>query len=190
MKINEFIKADCYRVTDRSNLLSILKLVFFGETFKYLFWMRVCWILDRKYIFKVTLFPFSKLMLNHYRIKYGISVSYRTCIGLGLYLPHFGGIVINDHAILGCNLVVSQGVTIGKTERGRNKGVPIIGDNVFIGANAVIVGGIVVGNNVLIAPNSFVDFDVKDNSVVVGNPGKVVSTKGASEYIKKPWPIK
>jgi serine O-acetyltransferase len=52
---------------------------------------------------------------------------------------------------------------------------------VWIGANAVIVGGITIGSNVLIAPNSYVNFDVPANSVVVGNPGAIYATERATE---------
>jgi Serine acetyltransferase len=55
-----------------------------------------------------------------------------------------------------CN--IAQGVTIAQANRGRNEGVPEIGDEVWIGPNAVIVGKIKIGNNVLIAPNAYVEF--------------------------------
>jgi serine O-acetyltransferase len=50
-----------------------------------------------------------------------------------------------------------------------------------MGANAVIVGGISIGNNVLIAPNSYVNFDVPDNSVVMGNPATIMARENATE---------
>ena len=62
------------------------------------------------------------------------------------------------------------------------KGVPVLGDLVYVGLNATIVGGVRIGNNVLIAANSFVNFNVPSNSVVLGNPGQIHfkenSTKG------------
>ena len=66
-------------------------------------------------------------------------------------------------------------------KRGKRVGCPVIGDEVWIGANSVVVGGIKVGNNVLIAPGSFVNFDVPDNSIVIGNPGKVIERMDATE---------
>ena len=57
---------------------------------------------------------------------------------------------------------------------GKRAGAPVIGDFVWMGTNSVIVGGIKIGNDVLIAPGSFVNFDVPDNSLVIGNPGKIV----------------
>ena len=53
---------------------------------------------------------------------------------------------------------------------GKRQGVPTLKNHIYIGANASIVGGITIGNDVLIAANSFVDFDVPDNSLVIGNP--------------------
>lgn len=66
---------------------------------------------------------------------------------------------------------------------GRNKGVPHIGDNVIINANAVVVGGVKIGNNVLVAPNAFVNFDVPDDSIVIGNPGRII-TRNSSPTAK------
>ena len=65
--------------------------------------------------------------------------------------------------------------------RGRRKGVPTIGDCVSIGINATVVGNIKIGNDVIIAPNSFVNFDVPDHSVVIGNPGIIHQKNEATE---------
>lgn len=93
-----------------------------------------------------------------------------TDIGEGFFIQHFSGITINVKAKLGKNINIHKGVTIGETTRGNKKGVPEIGDNVWIGINSSIVGGIKIGNNVLIAPNSYVNVDVPDYSIVFGNP--------------------
>jgi serine O-acetyltransferase len=124
-----------------------------------------------------------KLFLNHYRFRYGFDIPVGTQLGPGLYLGHFGRITINPKAILGSNINLSPGVTIGETYRGTNRGVPVINDGVWIGTNAVVVGKIVVGRNVLIAPNTFLNFDVPDNSVVMGNPASIISTNGANGYV-------
>ena len=87
---------------------------------------------------------------------------------------------------MGNNITINTGVTIGQTNRGKNKGVPTIADNVWIGTNAVIVGGISIGTDVMIAPNSFVNFDVPPHSIVTGNPAKIISREGAtSGYIDR-----
>ena len=91
----------------------------------------------------------------------------------------------DNDVIIGKNVTIHPGVTIGKEVRGRRQGSPQIGDNVWIGANAIIVGNIQIGNNVLIAPGSYINFDVPADAVVLGNPGNIIVKKNAVEgYIK------
>ncbi|MBR5847942.1 MAG: serine acetyltransferase [Bacteroidaceae bacterium] len=110
-----------------------------------------------------------------------IQIPIPTKIGLGLYIGHYGPIIINPKAVLGKNINIAVGVTIGQENRGKRVGAPVIGDNVWIGSNAVIVGNIAIGNDVLIAPNSYVNFDVPDHSVVIGNPGKIIPKEKATD---------
>ncbi len=72
-------------------------------------------------------------------------------------------------------------MTIGQENRGKRKGAPIIGNSVWIGVNATIVGHITIGDDVLIAPNSYVNCDVPSHSVVFGNPCIVKSKENATE---------
>ncbi|PKF75408.1 serine O-acetyltransferase [Chryseobacterium sp. PMSZPI] len=124
---------------------------------------------------------FWRFTLRHYQIKYGFQIYPETEIGEGFYLGHWGALVINPKAKIGKNCNIAQGVTIGQQNRGKNEGFPVIGDEVWIGSNAVIVGNITIGNNVLIAPNSYVNFDVPADSVVMGNPGKIFPSLIATE---------
>lgn len=129
---------------------------------------------------------FWRIVLRHYQIKYGFQIYPETQIGEGFYLGHWGSLVINPKTVIGKNCNIAQGVTIGQQNRGKNEGSPIIGDEVWIGTNAVIVGAITIGNNVLIVPNSYVNFDVPPNSVVIGNPAKVIPTPNATmDYINR-----
>ena len=109
-----------------------------------------------------------------------------TQIGPGFYIGHCGRIIINPDASLGKNINIATGVTIGQENRGARKGTPIIGDSVWIGTNSVIVGNIHIGNDVLIAPLTFVNMDVPDHSIVVGNPARIISRNPATQgYIEK-----
>lgn len=80
---------------------------------------------------------------------------------------------------------LSQQVTIGVVNRGKMKGYPTIGDNVYIGPGAKVIGNVHVGNNVAIGANCVVTKDVPDNAVVVGIPGQVISYEGSTGYINK-----
>ncbi len=116
--------------------------------------------------------------------KYGLQFRHTCKIGKGLYMAHYGNIVLNTNVTIGENCNIAQGVTIGNTKRGKKLGNPIIGNRVWIGANAVIVGKIKIGDDALIAPLSFVNFDVPEKAVVAGNPATIISYNGSMGYIE------
>ena len=125
-------------------------------------------------------FRFFNIGLDRKTIKYQFKIPYETKIGKGLYIAHFGRIIIHPKSVIGHNVNISTGVVIGTQFRGARKGSPNIGNYVWIGANAIIVGNIRIGNNVLIAPGAYVNFDVPDNSIVIGNPGLIRRSPGAT----------
>lgn len=112
---------------------------------------------------------------------YHVEISRETEIGPGLYIGHPYGITINRNAKIGKNCNIHKGVTIGRENRGARKGAPTIGDDVWMGINSTIVGKIHIGNDVLIAPNSFVNTDVPDHSIVFGNPCIIKHRDNATE---------
>ena len=116
--------------------------------------------------------------------KTGIQIPSSTRIGEGLRILHFGTIVVNPATVIGDNVTIAQGVLIGCSE-GKNSGSPNIGNNVQLGANSLILGGVHVGNDVVVAPGAFINFDVPDNSIVIGNPGKIIrrETSPVKKYI-------
>ena len=113
--------------------------------------------------------------------KHGVEIPRDTVIGKGLYLGHPYNITVNKKAVLGENINIHKGVTIGQENRGSRKGAPTIRNNVWIGINATVVGNITVGEDVLIAPNSYVNCNVPAHSVVIGNPCKIIPREQATE---------
>lgn len=114
----------------------------------------------------------------------GIEFSVDNEIGYGFYVGHPYGITINPKAVIGNNVNVHKGVTIGQENRGERKGTPHIGNRVWIGVNSTIVGNIVVGDDVLIAPNTYINRDIPDHSIVFGNPCIIKhADKATNEYI-------
>ena len=129
--------------------------------------------------------PFRKAVLYLYSRKYGLEISTRACIGRGLYLGHPYNITVSGGAVIGDNVNLHKGCTIGRENRGKRQGAPIIGNCVSVGINATVVGKIRIGDDVMIAPNSFVNFDVPSHSIVIGNPGVVHYKEQATEnYIR------
>ena len=148
---------------------------------KYLYWFRRAQSANN-----LSVRIWSRLMLRNLSSKTNIQIPASTQIGEGFYIGHCGRIVINPDSVLGKNINIATGVTIGQENRGSRKGCPTIADNVWIGTNSVIVGKINIGTDVLIAPLTFVNFDVPAHSIVVGNPAKIINKDNATEdYINR-----
>lgn len=94
--------------------------------------------------------------------------------GSGLYIGHFGGIVINGGVRIGTDCKISHGVTIGTKGAGRGSGVPTLGDKVYIGAGAVVMGNIHVEDRAIIGANAVVIKDVPQGVIVGGVPARVI----------------
>ncbi len=128
-----------------------------------------------------TLFYFFFWWLRRLKVKYGFDISYRAQIGKGLYIGHFGNIVIHGDAVIGENCNISQGMTIGISNYGQKSGVPTIGNKVFIGPNAGVYGNITIGNNVTIGANAVVNENIADGKTVL--PSKtIIIDKDLSPY--------
>ncbi|MDR3574303.1 MAG: hypothetical protein P4L50_10595 [Anaerolineaceae bacterium] len=107
-----------------------------------------------------------------------------TCeIGKGLFIGHFGHIILSTEARLGCNCNISPGVTIGLKQRGDRKGVPQIGDRVYIGTNAVLIGNITIGDDVAVGAGAIVTRSAPAGAVVAGNPARIISYQGSYEMV-------
>ncbi len=117
---------------------------------------------------------FSRLFCYIGRQKTGIEIHPGAIIGKNLFIDHGVGVVIGETCIIGDNVIIYQGVTLGGTGKEVCKRHPNIGSNVFIGAGAKILGNINIGNNVKIGAGSVVLKDVSDNVTVVGIPSRIV----------------
>ena len=125
------------------------------------------------------------LLLHRYSIRFGIDISRDARIGSGLYIGHFGGIVVNAAVVIGDNCNLSQGVTLGQVNRGPKAGCPTIGDNVYIGPGAKIIGRIHVGDRAAVGANAVVAQDVPPNVSVGGVPARVISETGSEGYVNR-----
>ncbi|RNF83287.1 serine O-acetyltransferase [Montanilutibacter psychrotolerans] len=179
------VLSDLYRITGHARRGPLLRYVFRGESFRYNFWLRTCAYARSNPVLKFTVYPFARFVLGHLTYKLGISIPVGTVIGSGFYIGHFGGIVVSQKAVIGRNCNISQGVTIGRANRGKNKGYPVLGDNIYIGPGAVIAGNVRIGSNVAIGANCVVAMDIPDDCVVAGVPGTIISRKGSTGYVNR-----
>ena len=108
----------------------------------------------------------------------GIEIHPAAQIGKGLFIDHGMGVVIGETSIVGDNVTLFQGVTLGGTGKETGKRHPTLGDNIVVGAGAKILGNIIIGSNTYIGANAVVLRDVPANSTVVGVPGHVTKQDG------------
>ncbi len=144
---------------------------------------------------EVFLYPSFKVMI-HYRLahrlyqrghyfwaryisqravrKTGIEIHPGAKIGKGLFIDHGNGVIIGETTIIGDNVTLYQGVTLGGTGKEHGKRHPTVGNNVMISAGAKVLGSFTIGDNSKIGAGSVVLSEVPPNSTVVGVPGRVV----------------
>ena len=144
---------------------------------------------------EVFLYPSFKVML-HYRVahrlyknghyflarwisqravrKTGIEIHPGATIGENFFIDHGNGVIIGETAVVGNNVTLYQGVTLGGTGKEHGKRHPTVGDNVMISAGAKVLGSFQVGENSKIGAGSVVIEEVPPNCTVVGVPGRVV----------------
>jgi serine O-acetyltransferase len=118
----------------------------------------------------------------------GISLPAQCEIGPGLFISHFGGVVINPRTRVGRHCNLGHGITIGSGGRGEKnghdrEGVPVIGDRVYIGPGACLFGPLEIGNDVSVGANAVVIQSLPDRAVAVGVPARIVSFKGSFDYV-------
>lgn len=129
---------------------------------------------SKKSIFGSLLYLINRKKKNKYERKINSEIPVNV-FAKGLVIYH-GGNVINSYSKVGENCKIHGGVVIGNKGED-NLGCPTIGDNVDIGFGAVVIGNIKIGNNVTIGANALINKDVEDNSVVVGNPMRIIRRK-------------
>ena len=176
-KKNEYtkntFKADYYRLNKNIKPWLFVIDLFFRHNIRFLLWYR----LSQKgsIIGRIGCYCCSR--------KYGLEFSPSAKIAPGLYMSHPYNITVGEAVEIGKNVNLSKGCTIGNVRTGVHKGSPKIGDCVFIGVNASVVGGVIIGDDVVIAPNAFVNTSVPSHSVVIGNPGIIHHKDDATKEI-------
>src|SRR5579863_6320298 len=123
------------------------------------------------------------------RLLTGIEIHPGAKIGRRLFIDHGMGVVIGETTIVGDDVTLYQGVTLGGTGKEHGKRHPTIEDNVVVGGGAKILGNIVVGKNCRIGAGSVVVRNVPENSTVVGVPGHIIFREGKRVVITDPKQI-
>jgi len=130
------------------------------------------------FFYKMRLYFLARLVSQVSRFSTGIEIHPGARIGKRFFIDHGMGVVIGETAIIGDDVLLYQGVTLGGTGLEKGKRHPTIGNNVVIGGGAKVLGNITVGDNSYIGANAVVIKDVPPNSTVVGVPGRITKQDG------------
>jgi serine O-acetyltransferase len=133
-------------------------------------------IAHRLLLMRIPFIP--RFLSQQARFFTGIEIHPGASIGKGLFIDHGMGVVIGETSILGDNITLYQGVTLGGTGKEKGKRHPTLGNNVVAGTGAKILGNITIGDNSYIGANAVVIKDVPHNSTVVGVPGRITRQDG------------
>lgn len=190
MGLIQYIKDEMAVIKDRDPAIKSNMEVFLYPSFKAIIRYRMA---HRLYV-KGHYFWARKMSQKTAR-KTGIEIHPGATIGNGLFIDHGHGVVIGETAIIGDDVTLYQGVTLGGTGKEHGKRHPTVGSRVMIGAGAKVLGSLTVGDDCKIGAGSVVLVDVPANSTVVGVPGRVVilndqKVKNDLDQVHLPDPVK
>ena len=130
------------------------------------------------FFFKIHLFFLARFISQFARGITGIEIHPGAQIGKRFFIDHGMGVVIGETTIVGDDVLLYQGVTLGGTGLEKGKRHPTIGNSVVIGGGAKVLGNITIGDSSYIGANAVVIHDVPPNSTVVGVPGRITKQDG------------
>lgn len=169
MGIIKYIKEEMQTIKERDPAIKTPMEVFLYPSFHAIIRFRIA-----HYLYKRKHYFLARWYSQRTVRKTGIEIHPGATIGKGLFIDHGHGVVIGETAIVGDNVTLYQGVTLGGTGKEHGKRHPTVGNNVMISAGAKILGSFTIGENSKIGAGSVVLSEVPPNSTVVGVPGRVV----------------
>lgn len=175
MGIVRFIKEEIRVIKERDPAIHSSMEVFLYPSFKAMIYYRISHKLyEGKHYF------LARWVSQKGAHKTGIEIHPGAKIGKGLFIDHGHGVIIGETAVIGDNVTLYQGVTLGGTGKEHGKRHPTLGNNVMVSAGAKVLGSFTIGENSKIGAGSVVLAEVPPNSTVVGVPGRVVKRDNVS----------
>jgi len=168
-----YIKEQIKVIKERDPAIESTMEVLLYPSFKALIYYKIAhyFYLKQKYLI-------ARYLSEKAKRKTGIEIHPGATIGKGLFIDHGTGVIIGETAIIGDNVTMFHGVTLGGTGKVKGKRHPTIGNNVFIGCGAKILGNVTIGDHVKVGANAVILKDVEANTTVVGVPGRIVKRNG------------
>lgn len=174
------LRGDTHRQFGRYSAALLCKGFVTRRNFRPIVTLRLCQVISKSWAHPLLpLFKLAHRICTHWA---GIDFSWQTQIGTGLTITHGWGLVVSPGAIIGSNVTLFHGVTLGRRDRiaadgARQIGYPRIEDEVWIGPHAIIVGNVTIGRGSRVGGGAFITSDVPPYSVVSGNPGVLIRSE-------------
>ena len=179
MGLISYVKEEMQVIMERDAAIKTPMEVFLYPSFKAIMRHRVAhWLYEHKHYFLARWYSQRTVR------KTGIEIHPGATIGKGLFIDHGHGVIIGETTIIGDNVTLYQGVTLGGTGKEQGKRHPTIGNNVMISAGAKVLGSFTVGENSKIGAGSVVISEVPPNCTVVGVPGCIRSLHPSSSCLQ------
>ena len=175
MDIMRYIKSEMRVIKERDPAIHSDMEVFLYPSFWAILYYRIA-----HRLYKEKHYFLARAISQHAVRRTGIEIHPGAKIGRGLFIDHGTGVIIGETAIVGNNVTMYQGVTLGGTGKEHGKRHPTIGNNVMISAGAKILGSFTIGDNSKIGAGSVVLEPVPSNCTVVGVPGRIVKRNNVS----------
>lgn len=175
MDLIRYVKEEMQVILERDAAVKTPWEVFLYPSFRAVLRHRIAhWLYVRKHYFVARWYSQRTVR------KTGIEIHPGATIGRGLFIDHGCGVVIGEQTVIGDNVTLYQGVTLGGTgkEKGKKKRHPTIGNNVIISTGAKVLGSFTVGENAKIGAGAVVLSEVPPNTTVVGIPARIVKQNG------------
>lgn len=168
------LKMDLKRYMHGSNLIMrLLCLIYYTSIPAIVIYRLLNWFYCKKNVFSKMCYYFLFFLIYvPYKQIRGVEIHPEATISGGLFIPHCTSIFISKDAVIGENVTIHQGTTLGINYNTNES--PVIGDNVLVGANVTLIGGIRIGNNSIIMANSAVTKTFSDNLIIGGVPAKII----------------
>jgi serine O-acetyltransferase len=115
----------------------------------------------------------ARLLSQHARSMTGIEIHPGACVGRRVFIDHGMGVVVGETAVIGNDVLIFHGVTLGGTTMSPGKRHPTLGDRVVVGAGAKILGAVYIGNDARIGANAVVVKDVPEGATAIGVPAVI-----------------
>ncbi|MBP3635913.1 MAG: serine O-acetyltransferase [Bacilli bacterium] len=180
MKIIKYIKEEIELIKEKDPAIRSNFEVFLYPSFKAKIYYKIS-----HYLYLKKHFFLSRLISEKAKRKTGIEIHPGAQIGKNLFIDHGFGVVIGETAVIGDNVTIYHGVTLGGTGKEKGKRHPTIGNNVMIGAGAKILGNILIGDNSKVGAGAVVLKDIPEDCTAVGVPSKIIKVNNEKIYEKE-----